>query len=185
MYSRLAKSRLVFWIGAPFLVPHGVRAEALDDQYRGAVTDAAIVEQAEIMNNLNSASRENPTLIWNEDGAKLLVVTWKAKGAYQNFIKPYTATSDKEDYVVWVTLAPQVKNFCRDLTASGMVSKEDLDLRLKQFLGLHHSWNYDVFVELWVSSEDLFRPCVDPEATDTACNMNFGNATPTVKNVAD
>ncbi|MGH8475484.1 MAG: hypothetical protein ACRER2_06895, partial [Methylococcales bacterium] len=102
-----------------------------------------------------------------------------------NFIKPYTATSDKEDYVVWVTLAPQVQIFCRNFMASGSRSKDDLDLRLKQYLGLNHNWNYDVFVELWVSPEDLFRPCVDPEPTDTSCNLEFGKEAPAVKNIKD
>ncbi|MGH8551115.1 MAG: hypothetical protein ACRERU_21425 [Methylococcales bacterium] len=139
----------------------------------------------EIVGNLNAATRQNDRLVWSEDGTKLLAVTWKASGAYENFIKPYSATSDKEDYVVWVTLAPQVQNFCSAFVTNSSASKDNLDLRLKQYLGLNHTWTYDVFVELWVSPDDLFRPCVDPETNDTTCNLDFGKETPAVKNIRD
>ena len=119
-------------------------------------------------------------MLWNENETKVLVVTWKAKQAYEKFFKPYNATSDSQEYVVWVTLAPQVQNLCGDYMTNTASSKEDLELKLKQYLGLNHEWNYDVFVELWVSPEDLFRPCVDPATNDTSCNLQFGEETPAV-----
>ncbi len=58
-------------------------------------------------------------------------------------------------------------------------------MRLKQFLGLNYTWQYDVFVELWVSPEDMFRPCVDPEIDDSTCNLKFEGPVPTVKGIKD
>jgi len=60
-----------------------------------------------------------------------------------------------------------------------------MDLRLKQYLGLDPSWQYDVFVELRVDPDDLFRPCVDPQTDDTSCDYRFGDQVPTVENIAD
>ncbi len=157
----------------------------LDSSYRAAVVDAALAEEDEIANNLAFISRENPELIWNDDRTRLLVATWKAREAYEKFLEPYTATSDSEDYAVWVTLVPQVQKFCNEYVQRTSGPKADVDLRLKQYLGLNHSWNYDVFVELWVSPDQLFRPCVDPETTDQVCALKFGESTPTVQNIGD
>lgn len=151
----------------------------LDRAYRQAVVDAAFPSSAVVTGNLVAINRNNPDLVWSPDGSKVLVVTWKSQGGYEKFLKPATATSGSPDYVVWVTAAPQVQRFC-----SG-VAKDQLDLRLKQYLGLDRAWTYDVFVEMWVDPADLFRPCVDPETTDKTCNMQFAGPAPTVKNIPD
>ena len=105
-----------------------------------------------------------------------------------NYIAPYTETSASESNVIWVTAAPMIQNFCRQYVTS-ISGQQDiqskLDLRLKQRLGLNPDWQYDVFVELWVSPADLFRPCVDPSPDDTACDLAFGATNPTVRNIAD
>ncbi len=132
MYKQITNSLFIACLIAVFVFPQTTSANALDNNYRAAVIDAAMAEKDEIVNNLNAATRANDQLVWNEDGTKLMVVTWKATGAYENFIKPYSVTSDKEDYVIWVTLAPQVQKFCSNFAAYRSASKEDLDLRLKQ-----------------------------------------------------
>lgn len=185
MRSLIANPFFIACLSAGFVFSQKIHADTLDNDYHTAVTDAAVTEQDEIVNNLNAVSRENEQLKWNNEATKLLVVTWKAKGAYENFIKPYPATSKNEDYVVWVTLVPQVQNFCKNFMAEQSPSKEDLDRRLKQYLGLNHTWTYDVFVELWVSPDDLFRPCVDPETHDSACNLDFAKESPRIRNIAD
>ena len=64
-------------------------------------------------------------------------------------------------------------------------SKEDLDLFLKQFLGLHPDWAYDVFVELWVDPSTLFRPCVDPVPDDRSCDIHFPDTVAEVAGIAN
>jgi hypothetical protein len=145
-------------------------AVPITEQYQAAVKDAAIVEANEVTNQLWTISKNNPYLIWNKDKTKLLVVTWKSLSAYDKFLKNNTQTSDNLDYAVWVTAAPQVKNFCRQLKP---YDDRDLNLRLKQYLGLAPDWQYDVFVEMWVSPESLFRPCVDPDIDDNECKADI------------
>lgn len=155
-------------------------------KYKKAVADATVADQAEIASNLVNITPDNNDLVWNADKTKLLVVTWKSQSAYDKFYLPYTQTSGSEANVTWVTVAPRIQDFCRSfMLAHPRASKAQLDLRLKERLGLHPDWSYDVFVELWVNPEDIFRPCVDPSPNDGACELNFGSTAPVVKNIQD
>ena len=158
----------------------------LEKAYQHGVDDASIPSKAELDYNLWPVSKKNSRLVWNEAGDKVLVTTWKSKASYENNFKGHTKTSSNPDWVVWVSLVPQVQNMCENyLSRNPKASSDDLNLRLKQFLGLNYSWSYDVFLELWVNPDDLFRPCVDPGISDNHCNLNFGEKNPTVKNIAN
>ncbi|MGB1092474.1 MAG: hypothetical protein ACPGYX_10140 [Oceanobacter sp.] len=159
------------------------------DRYNRAVKDAAIVGDSEIVDDLEALIPGNPNLIWSEDGSKILVATWKSANAYEKYLKPYTETSSNPEYGLWVTPAPQVQNFCQTIAPEDMDKPKKfsnkVNRRLKQYLGLSPDWEYDLFVEMWISPEDLFRPCVDPEVTDASCELHFGDNIPTVKNIPD
>lgn len=160
--------------------------EATPPTYQQAVTDAAFVKDTEIASNLVAINDKNPNLVWNADKTKILVLTWKEQSSYEKFIKPNTAASSNPDHATWVTAAPQVQQFCQNYLAQNpSAGKAELDLRLKQYLGLNADWNYDVFVEMWVSPQDLFRPCVDPQVDDSQCDLQFGSQLPQVKNIPD
>lgn len=150
--------------------------------YTRAVTDAAVAEESEINDRLFAIHRDNKVLKWRDN--KVLVVTWKSADDFDKYIKNQTHTSPQENYVTWVTAAPQVQAFCRDFFEQN--PQGDLDLRLKQYLGLNANWNYDIFIELWVDPADVFRPCVDPEVDDAGCELQFAaDAKPQVKEIAD
>jgi hypothetical protein len=154
--------------------------------YPDAVRDAAIIEESEISTDLLAISPANPHLRWSADQAKVLVVTWKSQGSYEKYLMPQKNTANDEANVVWVSTAPEVQQFCQNYKRDHVnASKADIELRLKQYLGLNADWKYDVFVEMWVSPGDLFRPCVDPEVTDSTCNRNFQNPPPAVKGIKD
>ncbi len=157
----------------------------LDRAYDRAVAEAKVRSESSRVDDLRVVVSGDPDLVWDKAGERILVVTWKAKGAFENFIEPYQATSDQAEYVVWVTLAPEVRETCRSFAATGSADIESLNLRLRQYLGLSPHWTYDLFVEMWVDPKDLFRPCVDPETDDTSCNLAFGDTVPVVKNIAD
>ncbi|MFZ2451081.1 MAG: hypothetical protein WAW36_11225 [Methylovulum miyakonense] len=179
------KKPLLLSVLIGLLVTHTAVA-APPPKYNLANQDAGIASPDELVSTLDAVSPNNRTLVWNADKTMLKVVTWKSQSAYQNFLLPYTQTSSNEDFVIWVTLAPKVHNFCHNfLTLHPDADQAALDYRLKQRLGLNPDWQYDVFVELWVSPSDLFRPCVDPEPTDTSCNLDFGGTPPVVKNIKD
>jgi hypothetical protein len=161
-------------------------ALAAPPKYVFAVRDAVVAKQTEIVNNLDAINPADDTLVWNADKTLIKVVTWKSQSSYENNMLPYTQTSDNEAYVVWVSLARRMQAFCRNYMSSHPhAAKEQLDYRLKQRLGLNSSWQYDVFVELWVSPDDIFRPCVDPSPNDSSCELNFGDTVPSVKNIQD
>jgi hypothetical protein len=163
-----------------------VLPSASEQNYQLAVSDAALVREKEISQDLVAITDKNSNLIWNADKSKILVVTWKEQSSYEKFFKPNHASSSNPEHATWVTTAPQVQKFCENyLTKHLQADKAQLDLRLKQYLGLNADWNYDVFIEMWVSPADLFRPCVDPEITDTQCNLQFSEKLPQVKNIPD
>ncbi len=178
-------------IAISLLMP--IAGEAIADaekKYQRGVKDAAFVEASEIDAQLNAISPSNPTLVWNDDKTKVLVTTWKTQSTYENYIKPVTHTSDNPNYAIWVTAVPEVHNLCSHFRPEKAEKnparyKKAVDRRLKQYLGLDPDWNYDVFVDMWVRPDDIFRPCVDPEINDTSCNLQFGKDIPTVKNIPD
>lgn len=153
--------------------------------YDHAVDNAALAVGGKITHNLIAITRDNENLVWKD--SKLLVVTWKSQKSYEENLIGKDATSPNEAWVVWVTAAPQVQRLCQDYWRNHPEATiEDVELRLKQYLGLNPDWQYQVFVELWVDPDDLFRPCVDPETTDRSCQLKFDDAKPPkVKEIAD
>jgi hypothetical protein len=161
-------------------------SHSLEERYQHAVLDAVKVKENKIATNLMAITNNNPDLIWNADKSKILVLTWKDMSVYERFFKPNHITDSKPERVTWVTLAPQVQKFCQTyLKANPQADAQQLGLRLKQYLGLNAEWKYDVFIEMWVSPENVFRPCVDPETNDSQCNLNFAESIPKVKNISD
>lgn len=79
--------------------------------------------------------------------------------------KPTFIAPPENEALVWLTLVPQVQQFCQAL------GFDNPTFRLKQFLGLNPNRYYQRFVEVWVKPEDLFRPCPDPQTNDTSCDL--------------
>ncbi|MDP3837904.1 MAG: hypothetical protein Q8Q54_03180 [Methylococcales bacterium] len=177
----MSMTKFLLLCGSAFMVT-ACTEMPLQKQYQHAVKDAAFVKAKERTTKLWAINFNNPKLVWNADKSKLLVVTWKSRAAYDKFIKSSVQSPSNPDYALWVTAAPQVKAFCQ---AYEHDTDEELNTRLKQYLGLAPDWQYDVFVEMWVSPEQLFRPCVDPETSDTQCEVKVPEKFPAVANIAD
>ena len=153
--------------------------------YQQAVNDARVIEAGENYSGLVTLAADNAQLQRNEQGA-IKVVTWKRLSAYQQFIEPNAQTPAHADYAFWVTVAPQVQRFCQQWwREQEQPTATTLDLRLKQQLGLHPDWQYDVFVELWMDPADLFRPCVDPSPTDAQCDLDFSEQVASISGIED
>jgi hypothetical protein len=158
----------------------------LDARYLAAVRNAATVSAADVVHDLIAIDRADDRLVWSRDRSRLLVVTWKSRESYDQFIAPANRSPNSESRVIWVTAAPQVQRFCREYRREHPGASADaVALRLKQYLGLNPTWRYDVFVELWVRPDDLFRPCVDPETSDSSCELEFRTPPPVVKGIAN
>lgn len=146
-----------------------------------AIKHASVPQEFEISETLVAITDDNPQIRWRDSSKQqLLVVTWKSRGDYEKYLEPERRTSAREEHVLWVTAAPQVKEFCQALGLTG----DALSHRIKQYLGLSPERRYDLFVELWVGRHDLFRPCPDPETNDRRCDLSFGD-TPEVSRIDD
>jgi hypothetical protein len=157
----------------------------LQAQYSSAVADARTVTPSEISRYLTPINNENPNLIWENGvvGSRLLVVTWLGDaGKYYRCGDPggcsgNTACIEGGEcpgyrYDSWVTVVPEIKNYF-----GGAVPQP---LRIAQLLGLPPEAavaggpnEYKYLLEMWVSPQDLFRPCPDSEISDTACETGF------------
>ena len=146
-----------------------VRVESdgrLREMYGAAVKDASVVEPGEIFRDLTAIAPYNDELVWEgDDKKKVLVVTWTSWDGYDGLVGQ-TTTNTRD---IWVTAAPQLQRFCK---RTGL---EDgaLSLRLEQLLGVPPHDGKTKFIEMWVSTDDLFRPCPDPEISDHEAELDF------------
>src|ERR1051326_5104183 len=154
----------------------------LDQAYRTAIKDAALRDPRNVSQDLTVIDRSNMNLTWSGDRSQVLVVTWKSRDSFNRYYRDKRTTDRAEKNVTWVTAAPEVQKFCEKFFKLSH-DEHALELRLKEFLGLDPSWNYDVFVEMWVRPTDLFRPCPDPEITDSKCNLDLSDKPPLVRHI--
>ncbi|MEI6639717.1 MAG: hypothetical protein FDX02_05350 [Chlorobium sp.] len=141
----------------------------LQKAYHSAIFDAATADPAEISNTLVAIVPSNDNLVWKSrndaKNAMLLVVTWTNYDGYDNKIGQSVELSRE----IWVTTAPEVKNFCKKTNGNRA-------LRLEQLLGLPANAGKTKFVEMWVKPGDLFRPSADPEISDSEAETEFRTA---------
>lgn len=145
--------------GCATLEPRPATSAALEWRaYRAAIRDAAVAEPGEVRHDLVAITPDNRTLKW-KDG-RVLVVTWSGWDGYQEGQEMSLTRA------VWVTVADQVQERCREYPPAGR------QLRLEQLLGLAPgSGAGRRFVAMWVAPADVFRPCPDTEIDDTSCGL--------------
>lgn len=132
------------------------------DQYLEAVHDMALAEPSEAVDTLNPVP---------ESGA-VTVVSWVRSDQLKNFPSepgsPVTTTD-----AMWVTLAPNLQEFCRDFSATVSANPNRVILRLEQRLGLPPAASKTHFIEMEIATPadgiSLFRPCGNPDVTTTSC----------------
>lgn len=136
--------------------------EELEAGYQAAILDAETAEASEISTDLVAITADNPDLIWSGVAGEsdVLVVTWTDWDGYA------VGAWNMGDYNAWVTVAPEVQEFCQAYTGDDV-------LRLEQLLGLPPENGALYFVEIWVSPDDLFRPAPDLEITDNTAGLEF------------
>jgi len=136
--------------------------------YCKAVAETKYPQQSRISRTLVPIVEATQGLTW-QNGA-VLMVSW-SKSAYFNqgmVGNPYTASFGP----MWLTATPFLQQFCQGLHLSG----DALRLRLAQRLGIPPNTQNDVFVGVWAQPASFFRPCADPEITDSECEVNLTTA---------
>jgi len=137
----------------------------LEKKYKEAVTDAKTAEYSEISYDLIDITPFNSKIKWNKNKTMVLAVTWTSWDGYDN-MKNQELKIERD---VWVTIVPQIKNFCKQLD----LNDKKLSLRLEQVLGVPPDNGKTKFAEIWVSPHDLFRPSPDPEIDDRQAQINY------------
>ena len=93
--------------------------------------------------------------------SRILVGTFMSRATYQNYYAPNLTNPEYHlTKSLWVTVAPELKNFF-----IGQVCPPTKE-RVRQLLGLNPAYAFEVYLELWVPPTDLFRPSPDPENND-------------------
>lgn len=147
----------------------GARAPASPDdtvwhRYLAAVAAARRPEASKISKDLLPISRDASRLQWRD--GRVLMVTWTKSVHFPR--PPYERGYAFPLYGdTWFTVVPAIREFCQGFRGG------DLDLRLRQRLGLPPDDANDVFVELWIDPQDIFRPCPDPAISDSQCQVGI------------
>ena len=132
--------------------------ESLQKQYNQAVAETKVPTREHIYKDLTPII-PGVSGKFNKNG-QVLLVTW-TKCDYFSQYKQGDSLNLYGD--TWFSVFPEMKEFCNAAKA------EDIRLRIAQRLGMPPDSNNNVFVQLWVDLEDIFRPCPDPEIYDTQC----------------
>lgn len=139
-------------------------------RYTKALNEAAQPSPAKISNQLTKITADAPNLQWKTINGEryVLVSSWKADTKYyKNDAQSGFYNTGK--YPIWVTVAPDLQRW---LAANKTNNPEK---RLRQLLGLPPNAEKKYFVEFWVRPQDLIRPCIDAEVTDSACDLYLKN----------
>lgn len=138
--------------------------EGMAEAYRQGIKNSMYPETDGIDTNLIPITATNPNLIRktinNEE--YVLMVSWKTNNYY-----PDSGIYNTQKYQIWVTAAPELLNRVKK------DKPKDVNLRMKQLLGLPPTGDYKIFAEFWVRPQDMFRPCPDKELDDKRCNTCF------------
>lgn len=144
----LALLALVFGI-AKIIAAEAATGDPKAD-YQLAVNQAVWPSPAAVVNDLVQLKPSDVLVTWTYNGADLT----------------------KKTSPTWVTVAPRLQDFCRQFVRDNGANPDQLNLRLKQRLGLPPDAAYDTFVEFTVTSADfakIFRPCGDWTTSTSTC----------------
>ena len=152
--------------------------------FQRTISDAALSDEKRIVRTLFALNDANALLQWQDFATERHVkaVAWMNQAAFERYYQGKQLGTAPPEGVgrVWITLAPQVRQFCRSLAV------DDPRFRLQQYLGLDPNRSYERFVELWLRPADIFRPCADPEPNDSACDLAFNRQrSPRVAGITD
>jgi hypothetical protein len=125
----------------------------LQQQYKAAIADAAVIEKSEI------------TPVAQLDQAVARFITWTNYPDSYNVSEPLVLSWGD----TWATLDGAVQLHCREFP------KDSLDLRIQQLLGLPpQEQSIDrFFVVLEVNTADIFRPCANGSLLASQCEASF------------
>ena len=143
----------------------------LAGMYSNAMANASQPTAAKICTDLTAITTpaDHPWQIWRTNelgGLEIKMVSFMRYATATNYYHPGQITELKYAFA-WVTVAPELKNFCRNYAGT------NLNLRLRQLIGLPAVSANDTIVEFWVDPQYLLRPSKDPEIVDYSAQLEF------------
>lgn len=137
-------------------------APTTEELWESAMQDAVFSEDSEIM-ELVTLTPEDPHVIWDESGERVLLFTWHD---YDDECEPGgPVPSGGGD--IWATSLGEMTAWYEE-HHEGVT---DWELRFAQLLGVHADEGYTCFTGFWVSPEDVIRPAY---LTDIKAQMEIG-----------
>ena len=140
----------------------GAPAPTTEELWAAAMQDAVFSEDEELA-QLVTLTPEDPHVIWDERGERVLLLTWHDYDAACEPGDPMPA--DAGD--IWATSLGEMTAWY----AEHREGVEDWTLRFAQLLGVHADEGYTRFTGFWVSPEDVIRPAY---LTDVTGQMENG-----------
>ncbi len=137
--------------------------------YRQALHDARHPDPDEVSDSLLALTPANPKadvrLINGMPYAAL--VTWALDSSivYRDSTGRWRAAED-----IWVTAEPELREKCRLMMKRNPKSP---DRQLQYLLGLPPTYHGRVLIRFRAPIDSIFRPCPDPEVTDTRCELTY------------
>ena len=129
--------------------------------WQAAMTDAVFSEDEEVV-ELVTLTEDDPDVIWDEAGERVLLVSWHN---YDAECSP--GSSIPQEYgEIWATSLGEMLSWYTG-SSSGV---DDWQLRFAQLLGVHEDEGYTRFSAFWVAPADVIRPAYITDATKQMIN---------------
>lgn len=138
----------------------GGAARSSEELWTAAMTDAVFSEDDEV-EELVCLTRQDPQVLWDEAGERVLLVTW------HNYQEPCAPGEPLEHSDIWATSLGEMKNWYRE-NGGGV---DDWDLRFAQLLGMPDDGSCTRFTAFWISPSEAIRPAY---RTDVTAQMENG-----------
>jgi hypothetical protein len=156
------------WVFWTHVDPEVTDTNVLAAMYSNAMANAANVVTGKIRRDLTPITADNTNVIWRtnpDTGVREVLVASYMRASYA--ASYHVGQDSLMKFDAWVTVAPELKNFCRNYAGANTC------LRLKQLLGLPAPDPFDTIVEYYVDPQYLLRPARDPEITDREAEIAF------------
>ena len=158
---KLVMARALLMLPLLVLAGCGASAPTGEELWQAAVADAVFSQDDEVM-ELVTLTPDDPRVIWDEAGERVLLLTWHD---YDDPCAPGDPLPEGGD--IWATSLGEMEAWYgehhQDVT--------DWNLRFAQLLGVHGDEGYTRFTGFWVSPADVIRPAY---VTDVTAQMENG-----------
>ena len=131
-----------------------------EELWAAAMADAVFSEDSEVM-ALVCLTADDPQVIWDEAGERVLLVTW------HGYEEPCEAGEPLAHQDIWATSLGELADWYQE-NSSGVT---DWDLRFAQLLGMPDDGSCTRFSAFWISPSEVIRPAY---VTDVTAQMENG-----------